>query len=65
MLAVPGEVKELEAYLDGVISLQMDKIIILGVAMVVFTVLAWLKDYWTTGARIHYTLVTADVFMVE
>jgi len=26
-------------------------------AIVVFTILAWLKSYWTRGARIHYTLI--------
>jgi len=32
---------------------------VLGGAMVVFTVLSWWKNYWTWGARLHYTLVTA------
>jgi hypothetical protein len=30
----------------------------LGVAMVIFTVLAWWKQYWQLGRRIHYTLLT-------
>lgn len=32
--------------------------------MLVFTILAWLKSFWTRGARIHYTVLTLSVLGV-
>ncbi len=31
-------------------------------AIVVFAIVAWLKKYWTVGARIHYTLIALSCF---
>ncbi len=33
-------------------------ILLSSAAMLIFTVLAWLKKYWTRGARVHYTVLT-------
>ncbi|MDT9724101.1 class A beta-lactamase-related serine hydrolase [Xylanibacillus composti] len=33
--------------------------VLVGAALVLFTVLAWKKGYWRRGGRIHYTLYTA------
>ena len=34
----------------------------LAFALPIFTVLAWVKGWWTTSTRVHYTLVTLAVF---
>jgi CubicO group peptidase (beta-lactamase class C family) len=36
----------------------------LGLLMLVFTVLAWTRRYWTWGGRLHYTLLTLSALSV-
>ncbi len=37
---------------------------IFGVLMLVFSVVAWVKRFWTVGARISYTLLTLSAFVL-
>jgi hypothetical protein len=37
---------------------------ILGILMLPFAVLAWIKRFWTFGARLSYTLLTLMAFAV-
>ena len=59
--AAYGEAPAWSSLLDLLIPLLMA---IVGVAVVVFTVLAWREGYWRIAGRIHYTLFAAAAVML-
>lgn len=49
---------------DVVPSIKIRVMVVLGAAMLAFTIVAWRRGWWTPAGRIHYTMVTLGVVLL-